>query len=746
MKVVYGLLLFLFFSTQNLAQTSEKALKHYQNLGYMAFADAVKTDEDASTTPVAMLLANSYRLNGNPEAAAFWYARAVSENSEAETLLHYAQALQSAGNCREAISWYQKYLEKVGQNAATLHDFTEDCGALRNAATFGRAKVELARGLNTVQHDFSPVVVDGGIIFTSSRNAFNPVSHSDLWTKKEFTNLYFAPKNEDGGFGEPRPLFGNINKKYHDGAASVAAGGEAMFFTRNNLEGKNSKNVIDLKIYYSEKKSGFWSAGVELPFNSDEFGVCHPALSKNGRVMVFASDQSGGLGGMDLYVVKWENNNWSAPQNLGAEINTAGNEIFPFLANDDRLYFSSDSRAGLGGLDIFTAEKIAENYTWRNASNLGAPVNSEKDDFGIFVNEDGRSGYLSSSRNGGLGSDDIYTWSWAEAPKNTGLLEQNVAVIDALTGLPIAQAEVKLVEISGQNDEILNENKLPTDAAGKINFTSSPETRLTFRVNKPGYEPKTVTLPAADVFATPGGYKIPLSKKSVVMLSGQVSDADTEAEIPGAEIEFLNTCDNSVFVLSSDRAGEFATELKCGCKYQITTRKRAYILSKRELVANCEIPERELLLALLPSKSPAVVFEGEDLGVGKTVRLKNVYYDFDKWAIRSDASRELDKVVRLMNEYPGMEIELGSHTDSRGNDAYNARLSQKRAEAAVQYIISKGIAAHRIAAKGYGESQLVNRCANGVSCDDDAHQENRRTEIRITKMDDVGVKVIYDND
>ncbi|HMR44449.1 MAG TPA: hypothetical protein PKC40_11480, partial [Saprospiraceae bacterium] len=494
-----------------------------------------------------------------------------------------------------AISWYQKYLEKVGQNAATLHDFTEDCGALLNAATFGRAKVELARGLNTVQHDFSPVVVDGGIIFTSSRNAFNPVSHSDLWTKKEFTNLYFAPKNEDGGFGEPRPLFGNINKKYHDGAASVAAGGEAMFFTRNNLEGKNSKNVIDLKIYYSEKKSGFWSAGVELPFNSDEFGVCHPALSKNGRVMVFASDQSGGLGGMDLYVVKWENNNWSAPQNLGAEINTAGNEIFPFLANDDRLYFSSDSRAGLGGLDIFTAEKIAENYTWRNASNLGAPVNSEKDDFGIFVNEDGRSGYLSSSRNGGLGSDDIYTWSWAEAPKNTGLLEQNVAVIDALTGLPIAQAEVKLVEISGQNDEILNENKLPTDAAGKINFTSSPETRLTFRVNKPGYEPKTVTLPAADVFATPGGYKIPLSKKSVVMLSGQVSDADTEAEIPGAEIEFLNTCDNSVFVLSSDRAGEFATELKCGCKYQITTRKRAYILSKRELVANCEIPERELL-------------------------------------------------------------------------------------------------------------------------------------------------------
>ncbi|RMG86037.1 MAG: flagellar motor protein MotB, partial [Bacteroidetes bacterium] len=507
--------------------------------------------------------------------------------------------------------------------------------------------------------------------------------------------------------------------------------GAKMYFSRNTpkISGEGSRRRI-LKIYQASLKNDTWRNVREVGFNGDDFSTCHPALSPDESQMFFASDRPGGLGGMDIWVTEWNGLGWGAPRNLGPEVNSPGNEIFPFVDENGDLYYASNGLGGLGGLDLFVAKQSGE--TWQR-THLPPPLNTKYDDFAMSVEKGGKTGYLTSNRKGGHGRDDIYQW---EKTGDEAIL-QPFCVVDAKDNHRIADADISVRSNSeGQTQPLKNE---ALKSCGDEMAVFSGET-YTFVVSKPGYTPKTITVSGADMLAVPE-YWIPIEPLPVAVktLSGRVVHAVSGAPVPQAEVRIRNQCTGAEMTLPADSDGAFHFEADCGCGYELIGKKSGFREGKKQLNAgdlNCENPDEKVEIPLSPAPDKKPEFR-----VGQIIKLDKLYYDYDKYYIRPDAAVELDKVVDLLKKYPSMEIELSSHTDSRGSDAYNLRLSENRAKAAVDYIISKGIDPRRVVARGYGETKLVNHCKNGVKCSDEEHQENRRTEIKVTAFDESGVEI-----
>ncbi|RZL44544.1 MAG: flagellar motor protein MotB, partial [Pedobacter sp.] len=385
---------------------------------------------------------------------------------------------------------------------------------------------------------------------------------------------------------------------------------------------KGKLATINIEIYSSALDSaGNWAAPVAFKYNKiDEYSVGDPFLSTDGKWLYFVSNMPGGFGGTDLYKVERTANGWGDPVNL-KELNTEGNERTPSI-EAGHIYFSTDGRVGMGGLDVFEAKMDGDRFN--GVKNLGYPFNSAQDDF-AFLKISTLTGFLSSNRDNGLGDDDIY--SFAKQQELVFLLEGRV--FDKKTNVLLPNAIVSLKKLDGQT------LKVQTDEKGEFKFSLERASDYELKGIKTGYR---------------------------------------------ADIDSLTT---------------------------------------RNLAANTTI-KKDLFLTPIEIDTP--------------IRIENIYYDFDKSNIRKDASIELDKVVKIMRDNPNIWIELGSHTDSRGNDQYNQWLSQSRANSAVQYIIDRGIAKNRITAKGYGENKLLNKCANGIKCSEEQHQLNRRTEFKIVKQ------------
>ena len=446
------------------------------------------------------------------------------------------------------------------------------------------------------------------------------------WTGNHYLNLYQKSGNDSvSSF----PLISLT--PYHIGPVSFASDHEIYFAAtpisdgldfQRNKELKGKLATANIGIYYSQMDGqGKWSNPEPFKYNSTKaFSVGEPYISADGQTLYFVSDMPGGKGGTDIYVTqKGKNGEWEKPANLEL-INTEGNERSPMLAKDNKFYFSSDGFTGMGGLDIFASNYVSGTYS--TPVNMRYPVNSGSDDFAYFpLNEN--QGYLSSNRAGGVGSDDIYSWS----KKELSNLLLTGTLLNKTNGHPIAGG---LVSLSKEGKAVLN---VQTDERGVFKFSIEPSS----------------------------DYK----------LTGEKTD------------------------FRADMA-------------QVSTKG----LSERVLSKDLHL---------------------EPIELNREIKIENIYYDFDKSNIRNDAAIELNKLVQVLEDNPTMWIELGSHTDSRGNNQYNQWLSQSRANAAVQYIIDKGISKNRISAKGYGESKLLNRCSNGAQCSEQEHQLNRRTEFKIVK-------------
>lgn len=614
------------------------------------------------------------------------------------------------------------------------------------APATGFFTVENLKDINTEYLDYCAVPYSGGVMFTSARGGKRVfVCDQDLVTGR-YSDLYFAKEDREGRFFSPDMVEGEINGKYHDGAPTFTPDGQTMIFSRNNREGASSKGLIDLKIYSVRLNKGRWEDLQTMPFNTGEYSNCHPTLTADGNLLYFSSNRPGGYGGMDIYAVKKAGDKWGLPINLGPNVNSEGDEIFPFVTASNVLYFSSDGKKGMGGLDVFSV--VMNGMEASESLRLPAPINTENDDFAFTSDKTEKVGYLTSNRPGGKGQDDIYRWNFnGKRPQMA-----NVCVVDKQSGSRIPDANLKVTEAEGATWSTIDYNQAPSPAYvvlySEITDEGKPATQSCevkvpvipgenyyVEVKKEGYLPIRKMVTSTELLAGPE-YLVPIELSRPVNFTGIVRNKNNEAPLPGSTVRVLNKCTNQVQELSADAFGNFDFLLDCRCDYEVQTLKSGFEVSKR-LIKSGEINCNDLLPAvsiyLKPEANPI-------MEVGKVIELENLYYDYNKFNIRSDAAADLDHVVALMKQYPTLEIELGSHTDARGSDSYNEWLSQQRADAAVKYIISKGIAKRRLTAKGYGETKLVNGCGNDVECDDATHEQNRRTEIKITRLEEKGVR------
>ena len=755
-------------------ETKQEADKAYDQLSYLKAADLYQQLGESGLDEMAKIrLADSYRLNGDTESAEYWYAQAIQEDTAPEDMLHYAQVLQSNNKCEMALDWYNQYRILVGKTDLIPRAGITDCA---NLVFLPKQQVAVTnlRQINSGHLDYSPVPYKGGVVFTSTRGKGEDAIE-DTWTKDNFSDLFFAKSIGEQGFTEAKLLTGNINGDFHDGTATFNKLGTVMYFSRNNDNGKNSNDIIDLKIYSATLNNKKWGNVVELPFNDDEYATCHPTLSADGNTLYFASNRIGGFGGMDLYKSTRTGSYWSAPENLGKAVNTAGNEIFPFIDQAGMLYFASNGLPGVGGLDIYQTH--LSNGNWTEPENLGEPINSSKDDFGYSKLDNGEAGYFTSNRSGGLGGDDIYLWSGNLMPTPN---QQNIiTVIDEFSNDRISDAMVTIVEGVYKNKSNIpvgigkqvKNGKVQatqpwaqpisflTDVKGKVQPEVKHGKTYTILIEKQGYAPVKKVVNSYDLLRKPE-WIIPLKKRQGLALNGSVIHQAYNRMIPNAAVTLFNFCTGEDEETTTDDEGNFAFFLECNCDYEVVAKKERFAEDKKKYSTvgiNCneEKPITSILYLDVPvvkttpkpvvksvPNPPVNVRPTEILKVGQVITLEDVYYDFNKASIRGDASTSLDHLIGLLQQYPSMEIELYAHTDSRGDDGYNEQLSQRRAESAVQYIAARGIARNRLIGKGYGESQLKNDCADGVNCEEWQHQENRRTEVKITQLD-ANVKVEY---
>lgn len=620
--------------------------------------------------------------------------------------------------------------------------------------------------INTGALEFSPVLYQNGLVYVSSRYKSGEV---DEKIGETFFELFYSEMDRNGMPTKPENFSVEINSQVHEGPVSFNKAGDLMYFTRSNLENgltkSDSKGRVGLKIYEAQKGYFDWENVRALAFNSDEYSCVHPSLSADGKRLYFASNMPGGYGGMDLYVVQKLGSAWSKPINLGPEINTDRNEVFPFIHESNMLFFSSNGHRGVGGLDIFMID--LGKRKWGSLINLGRPFNSPEDDLGLILDDSGHIGYFASNRGGGFGKDDIYMFEAPDGIKGITLpneLNATIVVYDASTSKRSTEAAIRVFERSKDgfvgNEDLYNLELLPsdedngelimkmvrkkeselgepkifTDGEGEANTRLAVGKEFLILVSKPGYTTSEVVYSTKNMT---GGtiIEVALEPSNCLTLNGIVSSSNFERRVSNALVRIVNECSGREERIRTNFFGEFETCLQLGCEFSIIADKEGYSQGVSK-VSTVRIRGSRSVTAEV-SLTPIMGAEiKEPLQEGTVILLENIYYDFNKSAIRSGAARDLEALVKLMELYPSMEVELGAHTDSRGTQEYNLQLSLKRAESAKRFLVRKGISPNRIKSSGYGEKMIRNHCTDGINCREEEHQYNRRTEVTITRFDE----------
>jgi peptidoglycan-associated lipoprotein len=650
-KLVFCSLLFLMAIAKQtkaqyvLLQADEEFRLYHYSTAIKLYTEAY---QKKATLHATERLATCYRLTKDYPQAESWYAMLTkTKGANADAFLYYGDALRNNSKYAEAKIQYQKYAEmdktlKAEQKYTLVLSCDSALSWMKdpNSVSFTN---EVA--LNSANEDWGGVSYQNGVVFTSDRKnktvldelrknrPFLKFDESNQlpdkvtygWTGNNYLRLYLKNGTDSA------TLFPfNAGSDYHVGAASFTADGKEMYFTLTRVpqlieREKGIPKTVKVEIYASKKDdTGKWGPVQPFKYNNvNIYSVGDPFVTKDGSALYFVSDMPGGKGLTDIYVCyKTEEGTWGQATNL-QDINTEGAERTPFVSDENQFYFATDGRIGMGGLDIFRANKSLAGFS--NPKNMGYPLNSPQDDFAFYLKSK-KEGLLSSDRLGGKGSDDIYS------------------------------------------------------------FILSPNLNI--------------------------------------RLEGTAFNKNTGAVLPGTLVS-LSKADGTTISQSTDAAGKYKFNLAEDTQYFIKGTKTDFRNSETETISNIGAEKSKVITKDLYL---------EAIELFKEIRIENIYYNFDKSNIRTDAAIELDKLVKIMKENPTIWIELGSHTDSRGNDKYNQKLSQARADAAVKYIVSRGVDKLRIKAKGYGETRLLNACGNGKECTEEQHQLNRRTEFTIVKQ------------
>ncbi|WP_315425384.1 OmpA family protein [Capnocytophaga sputigena] len=634
---------------QSEKEALKKAAQYYKNLDYVQAINAYESIAKKGVEPQELLenLGNAYYYNADYQQANKWYAKLFEGkdtktnkpfNIKPEYYYRYAQTLKTVGDYDNSDKIMDKFVELVGKQdtraALFLKNRDYQAEIKRNS---GRLELNLLK-INTKKSEYGTAFYGDNIVYATSKSGF--LKRRSDWTGDNFYSLYEA--NTDSLKATKKAKLNGINTKFNESTAAFTKDGNTMYFTRNNFINNevktNGDQTVLLKIFKATKdKNGKWGDVQEMPFNSNIHSVAHPALSPDGKYIYFSSDMKGTLGSSDIYRAKILKSGYGKPENLGDRINTSGRESFPFISDDNVLYYSSDGFPGLGGLDIYAVKLDEEGNPITKPVNIGRPANSAEDDFCYVINSQTKIGYLTSNRPEGKGSDDIYSF----------------------------------------------------------------------------YE------------------HTPLHFTCQYSLSGVVKDADTKQIIPMAKVTLWGANNTLLEETTADANGNFTLLYTADCgdlQLLLKSEKEAYKSGQQSIALNGnQKVTAEVLLTPIPATPKIEV--GTDLA--KVLKIENIYFDYDKANIRKDAAEQLAKIVAIMKEYPTMKVDVRLHTDSRGSDKYNLALSERRAKSTIKWIVSHGIKKNRITGKGYGETQLVNGCANDVPCTEEEHQANRRSEFII---------------
>lgn len=546
------------------------------------------------------------------------------EGVSATSIFMYAEILVNHGEYEKAITYFERCKD------TEMHQFVEqEIASCKWALEHVDDRPEFGLQLLNIEtggRSMGVAPYGDGLIYSHP-------SSDEFMESTVYYDLAYLSRNDSVNFSEPEHIATEFNTSFYEGAPSISADGNQLFFTRNASEKDNFKSgkhgkynisssgVNTLEIVVAERVDGAWGNATHLEFNDNEHSYTHPCISADGNTLYFVSNREGGYGGYDIYRSKRTTDGWGEPENLGPGVNSDQHEMFPFL-HDGKLFFASKGHVGFGGYDVYWC--VLYDETPGQPVNAGIGLNSSKDDFAVVFNEDGESGYISSNRAGDNGYDRIYSFEKIIYPEII-----TAVVKDKVTYKPIDAAEVVL--FAGNGDHLITQY---TDEGGILDLELYPNREYKVTFDKEGYEKLELVIPVGE------------GRDEVLALLGMI----------------------------------------------------------------------ELLLE--PKKDVVI-------------NLDNIYFDYSKATLRPESFPILDRLYDYLMLNPDITVELSAHTDSRSSHSFNKRLSQDRAESCFDYLVEKGIDKKRMDTVGYGETKLVNKCADGVDCTEDEHQLNRRVEIKI---------------
>ncbi len=877
--ILFTFLISALFSQIN---KGDKYYEKYQFIKAISYYKKAANGNSPVKQQAFIKLGDSYKKINDYTNAELAYKNALAINTPVAPEVHYnyAQVLKTNNKYQEAVDQYTDYI-KLSPNDANAKNAIKFCKEIKYyTAKPIEYEIKNIEKINSAKSEFSPFIINNKLMFVAEKEAFNFVDYTvNDYNGEPYLNMYIT--NIKGTDAEKyKSLSKKINTDYHDGPACVSADGKTLYFTR--VDYKKKKDFVNTaKIYTASGENRNWSNIKPFEFNNDNYSVAHPSISNDNSKLFFTSDMPGGFGGKDIWVCTKNGETWSKPVNLGPDINTSGDEMFPTIRKDGILFYSSNGLPGFGGLDIYTAKTV--DSKWLLIRNEGMNLNSNMDDFGItFLND--TTGYFSSNRIGGKGKDDIYWYGFTNKsmtisgtvlltenpldaaakvkvvltdekgialdstktnaegyfefknldaekkymavidetdPKFTGkaryYLSDNKGVIHRVTnningekfvfknlpfdpnGLPdmytdddltlagnllygenpskaIKNTRLKIVNDFGDVIEETTTNEfgafafrnIPADQNYMISIVESdislpPNTKVTL-TNKSGKELKTFYT-GKDKF----NFRILSSDKNLLQ-EMDAEDANLVMDVYGymydqnkkpianAKLKIKeDITDGEVKEVSSSEKGKFNfRNLKGDKNYLFEVDEndpnfkgvtRIYIADSKGRIYKVldKNGSGKFVFKLLDADKAAMgefvvddpwlaVLEMKNKEKAELTIVENIYYAFGDYKFDDAGQKVLDKVITVLNSNPKLIIEVSSHTDSRSSDQFNLALSKKRADFVVNYMVAKGINKTRLKSIGYGETKLLNKCANGVECTDDEHKINRRTEFKISEQ------------
>jgi len=737
---------FLLFALSGFGQAGrlKKADNYYEKLSYAYAAELYEglIGSEVDSPKMIGKLATSYYQMGDMARAEKYFAQMVnSPEATSENYFYYAQALKQNGKYPESDKWMEKFHNNAqadirGISFANNQSYVETIEKQSNRFEVKNLDV------NSAAADFGgyPSTDGKAAYFVSARKQRVAVQNEWSWNNKRFLDLYKANVGSNLELEQAKAITHKVNTRFHEGPLCFSPDGKTVYFTRNNIaKGKkkrDQKGIQNLKLYRATIENGKWAHEEVLPFNSQDYSVGHPTISADGKTLYFASDMPGGFGGADLYKVEIKpDGGFGQVANLGREFNTEGQEMFPWINGEGYIFFASNGHIGLGGLDIFVMLPSKKGGAGK-LINAGKPVNSQNDDFGWTMNKDNKSGYFSSNRAGGKGDDDMYSYKLVKPLDQPLVL--NGTITDLASKAILPGATVYLKDATGTVLQTAT-----ADANGAYAFELEPDVDYTIAVSSPRYFDNQGTLTTKNL--RPGTDEIrkdlALEKDPGLALLCLITDKKSGAPLSGVTVKIVDNITGQDFLSAETpesgdlQKGISDKKLNDRISYNIVIQKEGYL--SKTLTFNQQITQPGIIkVHEVLDLSLDKLDVGTDLAT--IIDIKPIYFDLGKSIIRKDAAVELDKIIKVMNEYPTMEIELGSHTDCRSSYASNEKLSTNRANASAAYIKAKIKNPERIYGKGYGEYKLKVDCpCEGPvksSCTEEQHQQNRRTEFVILKM------------